>query len=186
MDGDARHAQGVLDRYDRPLHRRRHEGDINIANRDLASAKNMIRFAHTQIESSDRRIEQVRASLTEAKSILATRTPLDDQLAEISDRLNHDLRIRTRSVSLEQPAAVVDIIGARPSPGPKAREWDHAAAQLDQHQAAYDFAGAAPCGTDSLTYLGRQQRVAETIEPFVRRPPIRRIEVSEIDFGIGL
>jgi conjugative relaxase-like TrwC/TraI family protein len=180
----ARQAQDVLDRYDRPLHRRRHNGDINIANRDLASATNMMKAAHTQIAAADRRIDHLSTTLAEAKSVLAARAPLDKQLAQITDQLDHDLHIRTRTVSLEQPGTIADIIGNRPHPGGKAREWDRVAAQLDQHHAAYDGTDRTTAAIDHDTYLTNRRRVAESNEHF--RPPTRRIDVAEISFGIEL
>jgi conjugative relaxase-like TrwC/TraI family protein len=169
----ARDANNILARYDRPLHRRRHEDDITTANRDLAGAKRMIPNAHADITNADRRIEQLRHQLTDAKQVLARREPLDQQLADITEQLDRDRHVRTRTVSLEQPARVVELIGKRPTPGAAASEWDCAAAELHQHRTAYEITedhARQPAGIDQDTYLHRRDHVAQTIQPYTRRP----------------
>jgi conjugative relaxase-like TrwC/TraI family protein len=175
-------AQKLLDRYDRPLHRRKHAGEINSATISISNAKLDIKDAHKTIEQADRRTTTLNTSLVDAKEVLAGRAPLDTTLADIDRQLGDDLRIRTRIISLEQPDHILNIIGERPAPGPAAREWDKAAGQLDQHRDAYQPDHDRT--VDHVTEIARRYEIERIIQPYQHHAYER--DTPEIDFGLSL
>ena len=174
----------MIDRYDRPLHRRKYTSEIHDANIRIVNAKLDINDAHRTIDQSDRRIVTLKASLGDAKAVLADRAPLDSALADIDRQLGDDLRIRTRIASLEQPDRIVNIIGERPTPGPAAREWDHAAGQFDQHIDAYEHDGLGTDAIDRATVIARRHQIEHIIQPY-QQPTYER-DTPDIDFGLSL
>jgi conjugative relaxase-like TrwC/TraI family protein len=182
---DARTAQAVIDRYDRPLHRRKHASEIHSANLKLNNTRWAITDAHKRLDTADRQIVTLTASLTEAKAAIAGRAPYDVKLAAVDRRLGHDLRIRTRTVSLEQPDHITDLIGERPAPSTAARGWDLAAGQLDQHQAAYEIGRIGNDPIDRATRLARSYEIERIIPPYQRHHTLER-DVPEVDFGLSL
>ena len=177
-------AQKVIDRYDRPLHRRKHTSEIHNANNTIANAKVAIERAEETIERADHRIVALKSHLVEARALLAGRAPLDSKLADIDQQLSDDLRIRTRIVSLEQPDHIVNIIGERPAPGSAAREWDHVAGQLDQHLDAFEQDGVSADPIDRATEMTRLRQIERIIQPYQQRHYER--DTPEIDFGLSL
>lgn len=105
---------------------------------------------------------------------------------EIDERIERDLRIRTRITRAELPAAVVNLLGDRPRPGPAAREWDAAAGRLAQHQAAFDIAdgiGRRPSYLDRSAYADSHAVVEQLFEPVRPQRVIeRKVPSLEIDF----
>ena len=178
-------AQKVLDRYDRPLHRRKHTSEIHNADIAISNAKVVIEGAEETIERADLRIVTLKTHLVEARAVLADRAPLDNRLADIDQQLGDDLRIRTRIVSLEQPDHIVDVIGERPTPGSPAREWDRVAGQLDQHLDAYQHDGIGTDAIDRTTETMRLQQIEQIIQPYQRQHALER-DTPEIDFGLSL
>jgi conjugative relaxase-like TrwC/TraI family protein len=177
-------ARKVLDRYDRPLHRRKHTSEIHNANITIANAKVAIERAGETIDRADHRIAALKTHLVEAQAALADRAPLDSTLAAIDQQLSDDLRIRTRIVSLEQPDHIVNIISERPAPGSAAREWDHVAGQLDQHLDAYQHDSIGTDTIDRTTETMRLQQIEQIIQPYQRQASER--DTPEIDFGLSL
>jgi conjugative relaxase-like TrwC/TraI family protein len=177
-------AQKVINRYDRPLHRRKHTSEIHNANITIANAKVAIKNANEAIERADHRIVTLKTHLVEARAVLADRAQLDNTLADIDQQLGDDLRIRTRIVSLEQPEHIVNVIGERPAPGSAAREWDHVAGQLDQHLDAYQHDGIGTDAIDRTSETTRLQQIEQIIQPYQQRHYER--DTPEIDFGLSL
>ena len=105
---------------------------------------------------------------------------------EIDNRLERDLRMRTRITRAERPEAVVDLLGDRPSPGPAAREWDISAGRLAQHQAAFDIAeglGRRPSYLDRSAYADSHAIVEQLVQPMCPQRVIEReVPSIEIDF----
>jgi conjugative relaxase-like TrwC/TraI family protein len=180
---DARTAQGVIDRYDRPLHRRKHTGDIFDAGLALNNAKLAITDAYKTIEKTDRQIVRLAASLVDANAVIAERAPLDTTLVRIDQQLGDDLRVRTRIVSIEQPDHIVNIIGQRPAPSTAAREWNLAAAKLHQYQHAYQRDGISTDPIDRATEVTRRQQIERIVQPY-QRPRAHERGVPEVDFGL--
>ena len=177
-------AQKVIDRYDRPLHRRKHTSEIHNANITISNAKVAIKRADETIDRADHRIVALKSHLVEAPGLLAGRAPLDSTFADIVGQLSDDLRIRSRIVSLEQPDHVVNVIGERPAPGTAAREWDHVAGQLDQHLDAYQHDGIGTDASDRATETTRLRQIERIIQPYQQRHYER--DTPEIDFGLSL
>jgi conjugative relaxase-like TrwC/TraI family protein len=177
-------ARKVIDRYDRPLHRRKHTSEIHNANITISNAKVAIKRADETIDRDDRRIVTLNTRLADAGALLADRAPLDSKLASIDQQLSNDLRVRTRIVSLEQPDHIVNVIGERPAPGTTAREWDHVAGQLDQHLDAYQHDAVSADLIDRATETTRLRQIERIIQPYQQRDHGR--DTPEIDYGLSL
>ena len=174
-------ARAVLDRYDRPLHRRRHATEIDAAQRDVANLPKVIADGIGAIGEANQRLEQIDEKLDHAHALISRRPSLETQVAEIDDRLDADLRRRTRIARLEQPTAIVAVLGERPAPGAAAHEWDQAAGRLHQHQAAFDITagiGRLPGYFDNTAYAASHRHVEQEVKSVVYVPelPSRGIE----------
>ena len=133
------------------------------------------------IGEANQRLEQIDEKLNQAQALISRRPSLETQVAEIDDRLDADLRRRTRIARLEQPTAIVAVLGERPAPGAAAHEWDHAAGRLHQHQAAFDLTagiGRLPGSFDNTAYAASHRLVEQEVKSVVYVPelPSRGIE----------
>lgn len=71
----------------------------------------------------------------------------------------------------------MNTLGDRPAPGPAAREWDVAAGELAQHQAAFnitDGLGPIPRFLDNTAYKWNREMVESRME--LLRPAGRVVE----------
>jgi conjugative relaxase-like TrwC/TraI family protein len=176
-----RQAKSVIARYDRPLHRRKHEIDIADATRDIRRLPGLIENARNEANSAEQRIEQIRRSSTQASDVLKRGPSLASNVAAIDHRLSNDSRVRSRIARLEQPKSITGAIGDRPPPGPASRDWDLAAGRLAQHQAAFDIDdgfGRQPGYLDHSAYSQSRDSVIEIAHPFIRPVAPRGIERS--------
>ena len=122
----------------------------------------------------------------QANEILRRRPEFESKIEAINERLDHDLRIRTRITRLERPGPIVKTLGDRPAPGPAARLWDTAAGRLAQHQAAFnitDGLGPRPSYLEQSVYTESRAFVEEAIE-LIR--PTRIIEREVPSIGLSL
>ena len=130
-------AENVLANYDRPLHRRKHATEIAAARLDIERLPGALKAADNDLSVAVGKLERLRQEVAQATAILRRRTDLESKINAIDERMDHDLRVRTRITRLEPPDAIVNVIGDRPAPGPAARQWDAGAGRLAQHQAAF-------------------------------------------------
>lgn len=168
-------AQAILDRYDRPLHRRRHATEIDNARRDLDRLPGVIADGRATVTEATNRLRQLAVDHSEANDLLRRRSTIDTTVRDLDDRIDADARRRSRIARLEQPAAVIDVLGSRPQPGATARAWDETAGRLLQHQAAFDVsAGLGPRTSywDDTAYA-RSRSVIEQHLASVEVPEIR-------------
>jgi hypothetical protein len=127
----------VLEKYDRPGHRRRHEPEITQARRQLEMIE-WRRAGHQEaFAQAEARLAQAAQAQDAAQATLAQRPRLESELRDINATLTDDTRVRTQIARHEQPAVVIDRLGERPPPGPEALAWDKAAGQLMQRDAAF-------------------------------------------------
>jgi hypothetical protein len=169
-------ARAVLDRYDRPLHRRKHETEIVNAKKDLARLPGVIDETRSKVNDADVTLAGIDQRVAAAEALLRNRDGMESALEEIDERVERDLHIRTRITRAERPATVVDLLGERPSPGPAARAWDVVAGRLAQHRAAFDITdglGPPPGYLDRSAYAESHWSIEELLEPL---RPQRRIE----------
>ena len=166
-EAEYRRAESVLETYDRPLRRRKHEADIEAANRELQRQPEIARNAERKIEDAETTLAHLSVKEAEATKILNGRTQANAVVSDIDDRLAHDLRVRTRIARLEQPSAIVDTLGQRPRSGREAAAWDRAAGRLHQHQAAFeieDGLGHRPGHLDRSAFAMSYDTVDEAID----------------------
>jgi len=170
-----RAAEDVLANYDRPLHRRKHTTEIADARLDIERLPAAVKTANSELGVAVSRLESLRREEAQANANLRRRPEFDTKIEAIDERLDHDLRIRTRITRLEIPDAIVNTIGDRPAPGPAARQWDAAAGRLAQHQAAFDIADGTVNAEPFHTHVVRIER----IEPFLPSA-IHRLPTSSV------
>lgn len=179
-------AHAVLDRYDRPLHRRKHEAEISRAKDDLVYLPRTIDETQSKIADAEGTLDRIDQRVVDAKDVLRGRHEKEATVADLDERLDADLRMRTRIARLEQPEAVIEVLGTRPPPGPAAQAWDRAAGQLHQHQSAFDLQqglGRRPAFFDHSAYT-ESRAEAERLQRSVFHGPERRgreIEALGID-----
>ena len=94
-------AQDVLDQYDRPLHRRKHETKIAQAKREIdqlpSRAEQVLRDVDAAAASLDR-LGPVEASAT---AVLLHRPELETAIGGIDEQIERDPRTRTRITKAE-------------------------------------------------------------------------------------
>jgi hypothetical protein len=138
-------------------------------------------------DAADATIDELVACHSSAIDLLDDRPAVESQIAEVDDRLADDLRVRTRVARVEQPEAVVAVLGERPLPGTHGCEWDDAAGLLLQHQAAFGIAdgiGHYPGSRAGRAYIESYARVAEVVAPYDAAPPATEVEIE--GFGLEL
>ena len=186
-ESEYRRAESVLENYDRPIRRRKHEADIEAANRELQRQPEIARSAERKIEAAETTLAHLSVKEAETTKVLNGRTQANAAVSDIDDRFAHDLRVRTRIARLEQPAAIIDTLGQRPRSGMEAAGWDRAAARLHQHQAAFSIelgVGPRPDDRDLSAYSASRASVAMLVERL--RPEIESPTVSVHVPEIGL
>ena len=180
-------AEDVVARWNRPLHRRRHEIEIADAKRDLQQLPNRIAGSEGKCDAADRTIENLMARHSSAIELLDDRPAVESQIAEIDDQLDDDLRVRTRVARVEQPEQVFAVLGQRPLPGADAPGWDEAAGLVLQHQAAFDIAdgiGHHPGSRAGRAYFESYARVAKVVAAFEPASPATELAID--GFGLEL
>ena len=173
-------AQAVLDRFDRPLHRRKHLNQIGQAKQDLKVLPGHIQRFTADADNAQRQIAKTYETEAAATKLVNRRPQHAEQIADIDDRLAIDLHVRTRVARLEQPDAVTNTLGHRPTPGPAARAWDHAAGRLAQHQTAFDITdglGPQPRWIDNTAYTQNHHELDELVST-LRPVPQRTIKIE--------
>ena len=184
--GAHQRAQDVLDQYDRPLHRRKHETEIAKAKREIEHLPSRVEQALRDVDAAATSLDRLVPVETSATAVLHRRPQLEATIGAIDEQLSRDLHIRTRITKAERPTPVVDTLGERPAPGPAARDWDAAAGRLAQHQAAFEIAGGLgrrPGYFDRSAYAESHAAVDELLQPLRPTRVIEREAPSiEIDF----
>jgi conjugative relaxase-like TrwC/TraI family protein len=135
-----------------------------------------------------RQLLEERHEITTTLATAAQKPVHHFRLGEIDGALHDDQRVRCRMARLEQPDAVVDMLGERPAGRPGAQAWDAAAGQILQHQAAFDLSyGLGPNSELPEGSAFAQSREAawsllETLaQPANRRDLVAEIEGVDID-----
>ncbi|MCP3882822.1 MAG: AAA family ATPase, partial [Sulfitobacter sp.] len=145
-------ATEVLDTYDRPLRRRRHEDEITNARSKIERLPGHINQHEKTIHDETGRLDELRHDLADARRLNARRPEMETRLQDVDSQLADDRRIRTRQLRRNPPERVTNTIGQRPVKGDPIRAWDNAVGYLDQHQAAHGLtAGLGPIQGPSVT-----------------------------------
>jgi len=174
-------AEDVLANYDRPLHRRKHATEVADAQLDIRRLPAAMKTAKCDLSSALNKLEHLRQEEAQANALVRRRPDFEAKINAIDERLNHDLRVRTRITRLQPPDAIVTAIGDRPTPGPAARRWDVASGRLAQHQAAFDI----PDGPVRLSralernaYIASREDVENLISSLVQPTVGRRMQIE--------
>ncbi len=145
-------ATEMLDTYDRPLKRRRHETEISNARTKIERLPDRINQLDRAIHDETDRLDKLRHDLAGARRLKARRPEMEHRLHDVDSQLADDRRIRTRQLRRNPPERVTDAIGQRPAKGDRIRAWDTALGYLDQHQSAHGLtAGLGPIQGPSVT-----------------------------------
>ena len=137
--------------------------------------------ASSELSVAVSKLERLRQEEARAKAHLHRRPDLETKIDALDERLDHDLRIRTRITRLEPPDAIVNTIGDRPAPGPAARQWDAAAGRLAQHQAAFnitDGLGRRPKALERNAYVASREDVKGLIPPADQPTVGQRLQIE--------
>jgi hypothetical protein len=166
-------AHVVLDRYDRPLHRRKHEAEIARAKDDLVYLPRSIEEKQSKIANAEATLDCIDQRVADAADVPRGRQEKEATVTELDERLNVDLRRRGRIARLEQPEAVIEVLGTRRPLGPAAQAWDRAAGQLHQHQSTFDLQqglGRRPAFFDNSADTERRAEVERLLTSVVLYP----------------
>lgn len=180
-------AEAVIVDYDRPLRRRRHDQELQAAWQELADIPGRLDQATSTLTAAQATLSALDTNAAEVRSLLAGRSDVDAEIADIDDRLDHDLRVRTRVTRREQPNNVTAVLGPRPRQGHDARQWDAAAGRLAQHQAAFDLTndlGPQPYYGDRSAYAHSHDQVTQLVGPLQRLTIDHTVELP--DLGLSL
>jgi hypothetical protein len=179
--------EAVVAELDRPLRRRRHEHELQAARRELEGIPDRADRARTALTAAEQTLARLHVDAAEIRDYLSHRLRIQAEIATIDDDLDHDLRTRTRVTRREQPTPIVAVLGVRPAHGQEARQWDLAAGELAQHQAAFnvvDGLGPRPHYDDRSPYAHNRERVAECVRPLGRLTIDNCVELP--DLGLSL
>ena len=132
-------AEDLIAEYDRPLRRHRHEADITNARNLLADLPHQLHPAQQKLTAANDTLADLDAATTASWAVLARRSDIEGEIGDLDDRIDHDLRIRTRVARREQPESIIAVLGPRAAIGQDTRSWDTAAGRLAQHQAAFNL-----------------------------------------------
>jgi hypothetical protein len=174
-------AHTVLDRYDRPLHRRKHEAEIARSKDDLVYLPRTIEETKSKVANSEATLDRIHQGLADAADVLRGRPEMEATVTDLDERLGADLRMRTRIARLEQPDAVIEVLGTRPPAGPAAQAWDRAAGRLHRHQAAFQLTnglGRRPAFFDHSAYTESRAEVERLLPSVVQAPQRRGREIE--------
>jgi len=149
---ELKQATDVLDVYDRPLRRRRHEIEI-------ANARSKVEHLPTEVSRLEKAIDdetghlgELQHGLADARRLNARRPELESRRDNVDMQLSDDRRVRTRQLRRDPPERITDTIGQRPAKGDRIRAWDSAVGYLDQHHSAHGLtAGLGPIQGPSVT-----------------------------------
>ncbi|MCP4103098.1 MAG: AAA family ATPase, partial [Lentisphaerae bacterium] len=176
-------ATEVLDTYDRPLRRRRHEDEITNARSKIERLPGHIDQHEKTIHDETGRLDELRHDLADARRLNARRPEMETRLQDVDSQLADDRRIRTRQLRRNPPERVAGTIGQRPVKGDRIRAWDNAAGYLDQHQAAHGLtAGLGPTQGPTVTraFLHSRTLAASTANSLTRDNGISHDNVMRI------
>ena len=177
------HAETVLARYDRPMHRRKHHSEIGNARHLVRILPGNLKHTAAEVDTQTRRINDTRTTEATAAAVVALRPQLEQELVAIEDQLATDLRVRSSIARLDQPDTITNTLGHRPTPGPSARTWDQTAGRLAQHQAAFNIAqgiGPHPRWDRNNAYKHSCQELAAAIATTLPDTSRRRVEIAPL------
>ncbi len=140
-----------------------------------------MKAAESELAVAVGKLERLRQEDAQAKAHLRRRPDLESKIDAIDERLDHDLRVRTRITRLEPSDAIVNTIGERPAPGSAARQWDAAAGRLAQHQAAFDITdglGRLPKALERNAYIASREDVDDLISALAQPTVGRRMQIE--------
>ena len=130
-------AKDVLDRYDRPLHRRGHTQQIAHAHHHLGSAQHHAPYLERHIAEHAADIATITAELDKHRKEAPSRGAWLQDLADTTTTLNDDLNHRARRHRQHPTGDLTRVYGERPTNPETARRWDTATALSTQHNDAY-------------------------------------------------
>jgi hypothetical protein len=178
--------EALITEFDRPLRRRRHEHELQAARRELEGLPGRLEVAVANLSTIEQTIAALGVDAIKNQQHLSRRPEIEAEIATIDDDLDHDLRIRTRVTRREHAEPVNTILGPRPDNGQAARQWDHAAGHLAQHQAAFnvvDGLGPPPAYHDHSVYAHSHTRLAQLLVPSNRA---EEMSIELPDLGLSL
>ncbi len=133
-------ATETIETRDRLLRRRGHETEIANAHDTIERLPGQIQSRQVDIRELDERIDDLAERLDRAERTNDRAPKMYRKIDDINARLGDDRYVRHLQMRHSPPCHIVEAIGERPYGGQAAHLWDHTAAQLDQHRAAFGIA----------------------------------------------
>ena len=178
-------AEGVIERCDRPLHRRRRQGEIDLAHRELTDLPRDIRRAELVVDAGERRITTLDESRSAAADTAGRRPAADTRIRHLDDTLDRDLRARTRITRFDTPSQVLNAIGTRPFGRDAAERWDAASGLIAQHESAFGTDQSSSLDRSAAAYNYATVSAAITeVKPVPPTPTRTMAREIEPDFGL--
>ncbi len=183
-------AQAVLDRHDRRFHRWGHAAEITGARKTVDVLEDAISYRKHRLDQLSAEIDQLRTRARDLDRRRPDRARWTTELDETRGHIADDLAAR-RHYAHRSPIAAREL-GPRPTHGRDAALWDGAAAQIDQHHAA--FSRDEPSRLDwfhrqyDSAYATSRHRTDHAIDQLdeALHPGRHRQRGHELDLGISL
>jgi conjugative relaxase-like TrwC/TraI family protein len=184
-------ASQIVDDFDRPLLRRRHRVELDVARRQLGWLPQSVHRARAELTRLDSDQRAVVRQMRRAEALDKCRPQLMAERTTIRAQLDRDARARVPGAADRLPPHVLDRLGP-PPPGAPAQLWHDAAGRLAQHHAAFELAGTTllgnpprPIGDDAYASSHRAAvKAIERLDRALGRQPA--IEPPHQSLGISL
>ncbi len=187
-------ARRTVAELDRPLVRRRHRDELDMARRQLDWVPRSIAADRAKLARLD--VEEPRAAerLADAVTLDVNHPKLMAERAIVRHQLEKDGRARGEPLVVDLPDAVVDRLGPRPSLGPAGDLWVDAAGRSAQHRVAFEQHGSKILGREPAligddAYASSHRAASQAIERVDRalgRQPELDIETPHRSLGLSL
>jgi conjugative relaxase-like TrwC/TraI family protein len=143
-------AREAVERFDRPIVRRRHAVELDAARHQLGWLPGSIDQAKAKLARLARDQSDATRQLRRAVALEKSRPQLLAERITIRAQLDRDARERAQRLAIDPPTRVVERLGPPPE-GAAARLWLDAAGRLAQHHTAF--------GLPDTTLLGEPPRL---------------------------
>ncbi len=162
-------ARRTVAEFDRPLVRRRHRVELDIARRQLDWVPGAIDQERTKLGALDGHELRATARLQDAVALDERRPELMAERAIVRYRLDQDARTRGERLAAKPPAAVLDRLGPRPGSSAAAALWVDAVGRVSQHRVAFGQHGTRTLGPvprliDDEAYAASHRAASQAIE----------------------
>ena len=131
-------ARSTIEEHDRPLHRRKHRGELDAAHALVDRLPRTIAASEAEFVRLERRLHQAEQRVVTAEN-LDKRTPqLMAEHTMIEHQLGRDVEARGRRLANDPPARILEHLGPFPANTKHQSLWIDAVGKIAQHNTALD------------------------------------------------